>query len=227
MKKIIKNKVVLFFKIILSALVISWAVFFLIFNLWFLPNGYHLAAGVRIAPSDEKMNIFTVGTTRWTSFMLAKYANNKCDAATFQHGVLMSGKNQALNTLIFLYNEPHVDNNSVLELFSDRLHLCDVDNSGERNEVLDRIIPLQESIILKHPALVKLLLAAGARTDLRMPIRGKRTDNMNAIELATFFMQSKKLNDSDSRVANEVYLLIKKHEDVKEEDVSVAEKKLR
>lgn len=227
MKKMIENKAILFLKIILSVVVISWTVFFLIFNLWFLPNGYHLAAGVRIVPSNEKMNIFSVGTTRWTSFVLAKYANNKCDAATFQHGVLMSGKNQALHTLIFLYNEPHVDNNSILELFSDRLRSCDVDDPGESNKVLDRISPLQEGIILKHPVLVELLLIAGARTDLRMPIRGKRTDDMNAIELATFFMQSKKLNESESRAANEVYLLIKKHEDATNNGARVAGGNLR
>lgn len=226
MKVKIGNRKFLFFKIILSVIFILCASSYAIFNLFFLPAGYHLALGIRVTPASE-LDIFTFGSTRWTSFMLAKYAKNKCDSATFQHGVFKNGRNLALSTLAYLYGEVETDKNAALELFIDRLKICDVNSPGELDVARTPFTPLQESIIFRHPILVKLLLDAGARTDLTMPKIGRKTDGMNAIELATLFMQSKKLNESESRVANEIYLLIKMHEDGKENDAGVAEKKLR
>ena len=186
-----------------------------VFNFWFLPNGYHLSLGVRNAPTGE-LDIFTILTTRRTSFMLAKYDTNKCDADIFHDGTLSTGKNQAINTLIFLYNLPDNDNKLILDLLKDRLRVCDVNDTGKFDaSKFDRapndMTPLQNSIILKYPLIVRLLLDAGAKTDLRMPVREKKTDNMNALELATL-MTTGKLNEEKMRAAAEILTLLQEHE---------------
>ncbi|MEY4564688.1 MAG: hypothetical protein RLZZ618_3965 [Pseudomonadota bacterium] len=130
-----------------------------------------------------------------------RHTGNFCDGESSEE--VVRGKNWTLHVLIQMLSEPEKDLGVVWKDFDEAVKRCPIDAVAPGQPLTH----LQTAILMAPAEAVRRLLAAGARTEVRVNSPGKKIHGLDAVGLATTLRDRTSGPESRSRYTEIIALL--------------------
>ncbi len=181
--------------VIAASLVVAYTAVFVVVNVYFTSRVVHLTvhASTKSPPG--------VWHFKPVSAALFRHTGNFCDGESSEK--LARGKDWTLHVLIQMLSEPDKDQGVVWKDFDEAVKRCPIDAVAPGQPLTH----LQMAILMAPPEAVRRLLAAGARTDIRVNSPGRKIHGLDAVGLATTLLDRTSSPESRSRYTEIIALL--------------------